>query len=83
MIRGSHVIIKRDFAPELCGNFGALPSLRSGLLTADKREITDFPKLPSATSFIRKTLGVMSFPKILGKKTYSLIRRNRYGIEDN
>jgi len=25
--------------------------------TADKREIFDFPKLPSATSFIRKTLG--------------------------
>jgi len=25
-------------------------------LTADKREIKDFPKLPSATSFIRKTL---------------------------
>jgi hypothetical protein len=23
-------------------------------LTADKREIKDFPKLPSATSFIRK-----------------------------
>jgi hypothetical protein len=27
------------------------------------------------------TLGVMSFPKFLGKK-YSLIRRNKYGIED-
>jgi len=26
-------------------------------ITADKREIKDFPKLPSATSFIRKTLG--------------------------
>ncbi|PIV39882.1 MAG: hypothetical protein COS29_00210 [Candidatus Omnitrophica bacterium CG02_land_8_20_14_3_00__42_8] len=25
-------------------------------LTADKRGIKDFPKLPSATSFIRKTL---------------------------
>jgi len=25
--------------------------------TADKREIKDFPKLPLATSFIRKTLG--------------------------
>lgn len=25
-------------------------------LTADKREIKDFPKLPSATSFIPKTL---------------------------
>jgi hypothetical protein len=31
------------------------PSLRSGHIT-DKREIKDFPKLPSATSFIRKTL---------------------------
>jgi len=26
-------------------------------ITADKREIRDFPKLPWATSFIRKTLG--------------------------
>jgi len=26
-------------------------------LTADKREIKDFPKLPSATSFIPNTLG--------------------------
>ena len=25
-------------------------------LTADKREIRDFPKLPAATSFIRKPL---------------------------
>jgi len=25
-------------------------------ITADKREIKDFPKLPSATSFIRGTL---------------------------
>jgi len=33
-----------------------LPSLRSGHLTADKREIRDFPKLPLATSFIRKPL---------------------------
>jgi len=28
----------------------------SGHITADKREIKDFPKLPLATSFIRKTL---------------------------
>jgi len=28
-------------------------------ITADKREIKDFPKLPSATSFIRKTLGAI------------------------
>ena len=30
-------------------------------LTADKREIRNFPKLPSATSFIRKTLSEMAF----------------------
>lgn len=34
------------------------------------------------TSHIRETLGSMSFPKFLGKK-YSLIRRNKYGIEDS
>ena len=28
--------------------------------TADKRKIKDFPKLPSATSFIRKTLYEMA-----------------------
>jgi len=33
-----------------------LCSLRSLRITADKREIKDFPKLPSATSFIRRTL---------------------------
>jgi hypothetical protein len=35
-----------------------VPCLRlySGHLTAGKREIKDFPKLPSATSFIRKSL---------------------------
>jgi len=34
------------------------PCLASlGHLTADKREIKDCPKLPSATSFIRKPLG--------------------------
>jgi hypothetical protein len=27
------------------------------LLTADKREVKNFPKLPSATSFILRTLG--------------------------
>jgi hypothetical protein len=31
-------------------------SLRLQRITADKREIKDFPKSPSATSFIRKTL---------------------------
>lgn len=34
------------------------------------------------TSYIRETLGAMLFPKFLRKK-YSLIRRNRYGIEDS
>jgi len=29
-------------------------------ITADKREIKDFLKLPSATSFIRKTLDAIS-----------------------
>jgi hypothetical protein len=28
----------------------------SGHITADSREIKDFPKLPWATSFVRKTL---------------------------
>lgn len=34
----------------------SLPRLRLGHITEDKREIKDFPKLPSATSFIPKTL---------------------------
>jgi len=42
----------------------------SGHITADKREIKDFPKLPSATSFIRKTLSEMPKPAKLK------IRRN-------
>jgi len=50
------ITVKMYFAPELCGNFVALPSPRSGLLTADKRGIFNFHKLPSATSFIRNTL---------------------------
>ena len=33
-----------------------LRSLRSLRITTDKIEIKDFPKLPSATSFIRKPL---------------------------
>ncbi len=33
----------------------------SGHITADKREIEDFPKLPSATSFIRRTLYAIAF----------------------
>jgi len=38
---------------------GNIASLRRQRITADKREIKDFLKLPSATSFIRKTLGEM------------------------
>ena len=45
---------------ELCGFLSEiLASFRFasfGHITADKREIKDFPKLPSETSFIRKTL---------------------------
>ncbi len=33
-------------------------------LTADKKEIKDFPKLPSTTSFIRKTLSAVHDLKI-------------------
>jgi len=41
-----------------------LASLTLGHITADKREIKDFPKLPSATSFIRKTLSeIVRSPK--------------------
>ncbi len=32
------------------------PRLQLSHITADKKEIKNFPKLPSATSFIRKTL---------------------------
>ena len=35
----------------------------SGHITADKREIKDFPKLPSATSFTRKTFICHSLSK--------------------
>jgi len=35
-------------------------------LTADKREIKDFPKLPSATSFIRNPLSEMPDAPRLG-----------------
>ena len=39
----------------------SLPCLAPlGHLTADKREIKDFPKLPSATSFIREALSAIS-----------------------
>jgi hypothetical protein len=35
----------------------ASPPCPSGHITADKKETKGFPKLPWATSFIRKTLG--------------------------
>jgi hypothetical protein len=39
----------------LQGNSAVAPQpCPSGYITADKREIKDFPKLPLATSFIRK-----------------------------
>ena len=44
----------------------ALQPYPSGHITADKRLRCASPKLPSATSFIRKTLAEM--PKILVKK---------------
>jgi len=37
-------------------------------ITADKKEIKDFPKLPSATSFIRKALYEMLANVRDGKK---------------
>jgi len=43
--------LEQLFAPSVLGfGFAETP------ITADKREIKDFSKLPSATSFIRKTL---------------------------
>jgi hypothetical protein len=36
-------------------------------LTADKREIKDFPKLPSATSFICRTIGRHAAPQLVPK----------------
>jgi len=46
----------------------------SGHITADKREIKDFPKLPSATSLIRKTLGEIR----LGGWITNLIKTKTY-----
>ena len=37
----------------------------SGHITADKREIFDFPKLPSATSFMLGTLGAIAIKEAL------------------
>ena len=41
----------------------ALQPCPSGHITVDKREIKDFPKLLSATSFIHKTLYEMAISK--------------------
>jgi hypothetical protein len=42
-------------------------------ITADKREIKDSPKLPSATSFFRKTLGETATKKgdVVKKLTFT------------
>jgi len=48
-------------------------------ITADKKEIKDFPKLPSATSFIRKALGERaSWNIILRKGTIGNNDKNEY-----
>lgn len=51
------ITVKMNFAPELCDNFVALPSPRSGLLTADKSLRYPSPKLPLATPFMLEPLG--------------------------
>ena len=47
-----------------------LKDTRNRQITADKREIENFLKLPSATSFIRKTLYAIAF------WTLNRVRRN-------
>jgi hypothetical protein len=37
---------------------------------------------PRLLDHVRRSLGAMSFPKFHKKKTYVLIRRKSYGIED-
>ena len=49
-----------------CSGIFSLRSNPSGRITADKRGIRDFPKLPSATSFIRRTLSEMPDAPRLG-----------------
>lgn len=48
----------RNSAPALSQKERGCPS---GHITADKRKIKDFPKLPSPTSFIRKPLYAIGF----------------------
>ena len=43
----------------------------SGHITADKREIKYSPQLPSATSFIRKTLYEIPTPVFKKRKVYN------------
>jgi len=43
-------------------------------LTADKREIKDFPKSPSATSFIRETLYEIPNPAKTKRKFIKIIK---------
>lgn len=51
----------KTLSPELWGNVVALPSPRSGLLTADKREIKDSSKFAYRQScFTPKPIGEMS-----------------------
>lgn len=44
-----------------CSGAFSLRSNPSGRITVDKREIKEFPKSPSATSFIRKMLNPIIF----------------------
>ena len=54
------VIIKPTLKPQLFATSWLGLGFAETPITADKREIKDFPKLPSATSFIRKPLGEMA-----------------------
>jgi len=57
--------IKRT-GSQLCGHLVSLPRLWLGHITEDKREIKDFPKLPSVTSFIHDTLSLIKKKQIIG-----------------
>lgn len=52
------ILVQYNNAPSLNPAVASQPC-PSGHITADKREVKDFPKLPLATSFILKTLGEM------------------------
>ena len=54
----------------------SLPRIRLGHITADKREIKDLPKLPSATSFILDTLYEIPNPaRCVNEETFNKTRR--------